>query len=200
MQSIWSAPSLLGDSRLLLPTAFLLIGVGLRQSHQWAGRWALGLATAGLVTLASKLAFLGWGVGVARLDFTGFSGHAVMSTAVWPVLLYVAMPPGAASRWAAFAGLMLAAGIAYSRLPLGAHSLSEVTSGWFLGALGSACAFHASREHRRLQPRWLALALGLGICVPMAFPQVHTHQMVVKLAKTLSGSMKEFDRATLHRR
>lgn len=197
--SIWHSLSLLGDSRLLLPTASVLIGAGLWKMHRWPARWALGLTTSGLVVLISKLAFLGWGIGIARLDFTGISGHAAISAAVWPVVLYLTMPRRVAGRWGALAGLLLAAGIAYSRLPLGAHSLSEVTSGWILGALASAWALAAAQAQGRIRPRWLALALGIGVCVPIAFAQVHTHQVVVKLAKALSGSVKEFDRAMLHR-
>ena len=44
---------------------------------------------ASLVVLVSKLAFLGWGIGSARLNFTGFSGHTMLSAAVWPVALWL---------------------------------------------------------------------------------------------------------------
>lgn len=164
----------------------------------WPIRWALSLTTLGLVVLTSKLAFLGWGVGIAPLDFTGISGHAAVSAAVWPVVLYLAAPGRVSAHSGALIGLLLAAGIAYSRLPLGAHSLSEVASGWILGSLASAWSLAAARAEGRIRAGWLTLALGVGACMPIAFPQVHTHQVVVKLAKTLSGSMKEFDRASLH--
>ncbi|GAB3046842.1 phosphatase PAP2 family protein [Stenotrophomonas tumulicola] len=198
MQSIWHILSLLGDSRALLPTASILIGAGLWQMHRWPARWALGLATLGGVVLSSKLAFLGWGVGIAWIDFTGFSGHAAVSAAIWPVVFYMATPGRVPAHWGALAGLLLAAGIAYSRLPLGAHSLSEVFSGWILGALTSTSTLAAAQAQGRIPARWLALALAIGTCVPIAFPQLHTHQLVVTLAKALSGSVKEFDRAALH--
>ena len=47
----------------------------------------------GLVAL-TKIAFMGWGVGVRDLDFTGISGHAMVSSAVLPVALFVACLPG----------------------------------------------------------------------------------------------------------
>lgn len=198
MHSFWHALSMLGDSRLLLPSAAVLISGGIWQGHQWARRWALGLAAVSLMVLASKLAFLGWGLGVARWDFTGFSGHAAMSAAIWPLAIYVAIPKQAAGRWYALVGLLLAAAIAYSRLPLNAHSASEVVSGWALGTLASVWVASAPRAGPRFSTLWFASALTIGICIPVAAPKIHTHVMIVQLAKSLSGATKEFDRSSLH--
>ena len=38
-------------------------------------------------TTASKVAFIGWGLGLSALDFTGISGHAMIASAVYPLLL-----------------------------------------------------------------------------------------------------------------
>ena len=35
----------------------------------------------GTVVCISKLAFMGWGIGIREIDFTGFSGHTALSTA-----------------------------------------------------------------------------------------------------------------------
>ena len=41
--------------------------------------------------LRIKLAFMGWGIGIRELDFTGFSGHTALSTAFWLNLLMAAV-------------------------------------------------------------------------------------------------------------
>lgn len=190
---------MLGDSRLLLPMAAVLLFAGWRVGTVWHVRWAMALMVVGLVVLASKLAFLGWGIGVASLDFTGFSGHAAMSAVVWPMAAFIAATTHRAGKWAAMLGFALAAAVGYSRIPLNAHSWSEVVSGGLLGALGSVwvlCA--ATTDSRRPHTRWAALALVIGCAIPVIFPQVRTHQIVVQIAKTLSGATKEFDRSVLH--
>ena len=37
---------------------------------------------------------IGWGIGWAPLDFTGFSGHAMFAAALMPLLLRLAAGPG----------------------------------------------------------------------------------------------------------
>lgn len=195
MPQTWHLLSMLGDSRLLLPTAAVLMFAGWRAHSSWHWRWASALTVVGLLVLGSKLAFLGWGIGVARWDFTGFSGHAAMAAGVWPMVCYIAMPGDRSRRLMALLGLSLAGAVAYSRLPLNAHSWSEVISGWLLGAVASSLVLRGAQPVLGLRCRWLVLALGMGICMPLAFPQIRTHQMVVALAKTLSGTAKEFDRS-----
>ena len=89
MPSTWHLLSILGDSRLLVPAALVLIVMGWHRASRWHLRWAVTLCVIGAMVLASKLAFLGWGIGIARLDFTGFSGHAAISAIVWPVVLWL---------------------------------------------------------------------------------------------------------------
>jgi len=190
---------MLGDSRLLLPMAAVLLFAGWRVGTVWHVRWAMALMVVGLVVLASKLAFLGWGIGVASLDFTGFSGHAAMSAVVWPMAAFIAATTHRAGKWAAMLGFALAAAVGYSRIPLNAHSWSEVVSGGLLGAAASAWALDAtSTSARRLNAGWAALALAIGCCMPVLFPQVRTHHIVVQMATALSGAAKAFDRSALH--
>jgi membrane-associated phospholipid phosphatase len=190
---------MLGDSRLLLPMAAVLLFAGWRVGTVWHVRWAMALMVVGLVVLASKLAFLGWGIGVASLDFTGFSGHAAMSAVVWPMAAFIAATTHRAGKWAAMLGFALAAAVGYSRIPLNAHSWSEVVSGGLLGAVASAWALDAtSTSARRLNAGWAALALAIGCCMPVLFPQVRTHHIVVQMATALSGAAKAFDRSALH--
>lgn len=200
MQVFWNTLSLLGDCRLLLPLAAVLICVGAQQRQAWAHRWCLALITAGLLSLTTKIAFLGWGVGIARLDFTGLSGHAVMAAAVWPTVFQLAAPDRRTAPWAMVAGLLLASIIAYSRLPLNAHSWSEVIGGWFVGAAASMCTSSALRHSSQRLHTWvMLLGLAVGFCIPLAFPRIHTHEIVVQLAKTLARSEREFNRSSLGR-
>lgn len=195
MHPLWATLSQLGDSRWLLPLSLVLILFGPKESRALRIRWAAGLAIAGSLTLASKLAFLGWGIGWARLDFTGFSGHATMTAAVYPVAVYLAthgrLRP---SLPLALLGSLLAAAIAYSRLPLNAHSASEVVSGWLLGTAATAFALLASRREWRTPLPILAFSLAVGAAIPLLMPTVHTHDIVMRMATELSGREQVFNR------
>jgi len=43
----------------------------------------------GAIVSASKLAFMGWGIGIRELDFTGFSGHSALFAVFWPIFLWL---------------------------------------------------------------------------------------------------------------
>jgi len=196
MPSIWHLLSTLGDSRLLLPAAALLIGAGAYYGSRWHRRWAAGICLVASAVLVSKLAFLGWGIGSARWDFTGFSGHAAISASVWPMLLALLAPPRR-WRWAAASGVLMAAAIAGSRLPLQAHSWSEVVTGWALGLL---CTLWVVRRWQPLPSRrsaWAVAAVALGLCLPVGLPQASTHQLVVRMATALSGAAAPYGRSAL---
>ncbi len=65
---------------MTLPPAFA-IALWLAVGYTWrmAAGWLVLLGAAIGVVTVTKLAFLGWGVGVRELDFTGVSGHAMLS-------------------------------------------------------------------------------------------------------------------------
>jgi len=195
MHPLWATLSQLGDSRWLLPLSLVLILFGPKESRALRIRWAAGLAIAGGLTLASKLAFLGWGIGWARLDFTGFSGHATMTAAVYPVAFYLTIYGRFRNPllWALL-GSLLAALIAYSRLPLNAHSASEVVSGWLLGTSATVFALLARCGSWRTPLPILAASLVVGLAVPMLMPRVRTHDVVIRLATELSGRDQVFNR------
>ena len=50
--------------------------------------WLVPLCLAVGLTGLSKIAFIGWGLGIAAIDFTGLSGHAMFSAAIYPVVAY----------------------------------------------------------------------------------------------------------------
>ncbi len=73
----WQLISFFGDSTVLLPSAAaLFIVLMLRKtSRLLAWQWSLLFGITGAIVCASKLAFMGWGLGIRELDYTGFSGH-----------------------------------------------------------------------------------------------------------------------------
>ncbi len=169
--------------------------------------WLLPLGLAVLVTSLSKIAFIGWGLGVAALDFTGFSGHAMFSAAVYPVLAYsVAVHTGRTARGAHLAmgvGYALALAIAWSRVHIQVHSVSEVVAGCALGAAASAWTvwrMHRSPlQHKPHAIRWLLWGLaGWLVVMPLHAAPSRSHDMVTRLALTLAAHEQAFKRADLH--
>lgn len=131
-----------GDSTVLLPSAAaLFIVLMLRKtSRLLAWQWSLLFGITGAIVCASKLAFMGWGLGIRKLDYTGFSGHSALSAAFWPIFLWLLSARFSAGwqKAAVATGYILAAVVGYSRLVIHAHSVSEVIAGLLLGAAGSA--------------------------------------------------------------
>lgn len=72
----WYFLTFFGDSMLLLPCSLILFAVlAIPRATRTAGwQWALIFGCAGGIVCLSKLAFMGWGIGSERYDFTGFSG------------------------------------------------------------------------------------------------------------------------------
>lgn len=198
--AVWAHLSQLGDSRWLLPLSLILLLAGPSGSARLRCRWAIGLSIAAALTLTSKLAYLGWGLGWPRLDFTGFSGHATISAAIYPVVFLLATHGRrrAPLAWAA-AGAALAAAIAYSRLPLHAHSVSEVVSGWAIGCAASAYALSARPANFTTPIHTLVLAACIGLLVPVLMPSLRTHDVVTRLATSLSGRDSVYGRQHLSR-
>jgi membrane-associated phospholipid phosphatase len=198
-----------GEAGIVLPVALALalwLIVATRSTRP-ASSWLAPLGVAVLVTTASKVAFLGWGVGIAALDFTGFSGHAMFAAAVYPMLAHALTAHWhdeerrRDARLALCAAYAFAALIAASRVRVGAHSVSEAAAGFALGALASGSALWlARRAHQRLPALWagLGLAAWFGVMPIQAAPS-QTHGMVTRLALELSGRNVPFRREDLHR-
>lgn len=198
MMNFWEGLSSLGDSRVLLPlSAVLLLSLAVPQRPlKW--RWAVMIAAVALLTLASKIAFMGWGVGIASLDFTGISGHAAMSSTIYPTAMWLLACGRSQRPWAwTLAGIGLALAIAVSRLPLHAHSLSEIVAGLALGLLATATVLwnRGLRAGARIiRVSSAALAITIAAAVPLLLADLHTHDLVKSLATGLSGREKALDR------
>ncbi|MBN3757574.1 phosphatase PAP2 family protein [Paraburkholderia sp. Tr-20389] len=137
---LWYLITNFGGAGLTLPLAFA-IALWLAVGYSWrlAAGWLFLLGVAVALVTATKIAFLGWGIGVRVWDFTGLSGHAMFATAVFPVaafLVLLSAPPAVR-----IAGVVLAllggAAVGLSRVIIEAHSPSEAITGCIVGALAA---------------------------------------------------------------
>ena len=226
--SFWHQLTRLGEAQLLLP-ALLLATVWLAR-RPGGGRLAVGWLTAtsiaALLTTATKVAFIGYGIGYAPLDFTGISGHAMFAAAVLPPLVLLAGSAGAGvgvgvgtgvrasagagvgaglgdaarRRCLLVAGYLLAGAVAVSRVMVGAHSWSEVVAGAALGALSSGVVLASSRMPAARLARWLPVALAAwGLVAVAAAPRSVTHDLVTRLALAQSGRAQPYHRWEMQR-
>lgn len=199
----WLQLTRLGEAQILLPAMAVALLWLARQpeGRRLAGHWALGTGLTALLTTATKVAFIGFGIGIAALDFTGISGHAMFAAAVLPVLLRVAAAPAsaAARRRVITAGYLLAAGVAVSRVVVQAHSWSEVVCGFALGAAASAWALRAGHWPALNLARWVpGLLAGWALVAVIGAPPSQTHGLVTQLALAVSGRSQPFERWQLH--
>jgi membrane-associated phospholipid phosphatase len=195
--SFWSLVTRLGEAQILLPAlAATLLWFALRlRASVVAATWVASVGVAALITTVTKVAFIGWGLGYAPLDFTGISGHAMFAAAVLP-LLGAASASGDRPRMLGISiGYLVALLIAVSRVTTGAHSVSEACIGFLLGGLASAWAIAAARLPATHAPKALIVALGLWLFLtPAGAPPSRTHSWVTQLALTLSGREQPYTR------
>lgn len=200
----WHLVTRLGEAQVVLPLTFLVaVRCALSpETRADALRWIALLGMAALVTTASKVAFIGWGIGSAALNFTGISGHTMFAAAVYPPL-FSAMASGRSSRaqrLAIAAGCMVALLVGASRFALGTHSVSEILAGWLVGGLVS-CAVLASGTPVPVQLRATMLvtaALWLTL-MPATAPAFDSHSIVTRFALKLSGHELPYTRSALLR-
>jgi membrane-associated phospholipid phosphatase len=166
--------------------------------------WLVPLGLAITVTTASKIAFIGWGLGIASLDFTGFSGHAMFSAAIYPVLAYTLTAHAANRRTvllAVLGGYALALLIAWSRVHIQVHSWSEVVAGSMLGASASAWTIWRSQyTHHGMPGRWAMLGVVAWLSImPLQAAPSRSHDMVTRLALELAAHETPFHRTDMHK-
>ena len=202
MRYLWHALAAFGDSSVLLPCGALVALVLLPRisTRKLCGAWLALLVGTGAIVAATKVLYMGWGFGLASVDFTGLSGHAALSFLVWPVTFFLFFGQARTARaLAAAAATALAAAVSVSRLQTHAHSVSEVVLGGILG--GGISSFYLVHYRRILQTvaprRWLAVILA----VPLVIGYVHaapTESILAALARALSGHSYVYTRADLH--
>jgi membrane-associated phospholipid phosphatase len=197
----WSAFTKLADTVVLLPAAALCAAW-----LAWARAWRLALVWLLLlgfglgVVAATKIAFVGWGIGSRYWNFIGISGHAMRAAAIAPVLCYLlAGPRSRATRgFALVLGFSFAVLIGLSRLVLQVHSPSEVVTGLGLGlAISAGCIAILQRAPSLSVPRFALLSALLPLSILSATPPAPTERWVDEVALRLSGHRKPHTRIEL---
>lgn len=201
----WLLLTRLGEAQILLPAGMLVVLTLLRHpgARPLAAWWVVLTSLAALLTTATKVAFIGWGVGSATLDFTGVSGHSMFAAAIYP-LLFAALAsnvPPTGRRAALAVGCLLALLVGISRVKVGAHSSSEVVAGLLVGGSASAAAMVLARLPHVPVGSSVPLLLALWLLVMPAYaPASQTHSMVTKLSLKLSGRAVPYTRIDMQRK
>lgn len=198
----WNAITFVGDSVVLLPVAALMLvwmvlGGAWRMAFWWSMLFGVGLT----LVAATKIAFIGWGLGLGRFDYTGLSGHAMRAAAVLPVLGW-ALQAGWPARQDGKSRLLtialgVAAGVlvAISRVVLHEHSISETVLGWVLGSV-TAFGFIALAQsrHRPRRNPWI-VALSMVAMLPVSYAEpAPTNRWITAAALFLSGHDRPYVR------
>ncbi len=134
----WTKLLHIGDIEVTLAlaaaiSAWLLAARAWRMAFWWSLLFTLGIG----FVVATKVAFMAWGVALPGLDFKAVSGHATGVTAVFPILFGLLLRPHGTRACAAgvAAGLALGALMVVLLVSQDEHSVAEAAAGWMLGAM-----------------------------------------------------------------
>lgn len=204
MSSSWITITNFGSAAVTVPAAAALT-LWLLSARAWrmAFIWVALFGAGALVVAASKVMFLGWGLGVRELDFTGVSGHTMLAATVYPVIAWLllrrlAWPWRVLGMAAAMAG-SVAVGV--SRVALSAHSISESVAGCLVGF--AVCAAFAWFTRRDDTPNLKTLPMAASLFVLVMWlhgERVPTQRWITHIALTLSGREQPFRRISWHAR
>ncbi|MGH8809545.1 MAG: phosphatase PAP2 family protein [Noviherbaspirillum sp.] len=196
----WPEITHFGDVSITSLIAFAIAAWLFVEDEKRLALWWSTLFAAGLgAVVATKIAFIGWGIGIHALDFTGFSGHAMRSAAVMPVLFYLILQRTAPiyRAGAVILGLAFGAMVGVSRLAVHAHSVSEVVAGWFLGALVGMLfiwSAHTTLRKHVFKPLRIALSLLILLPAPYVYP-APTQEWLTEITLFLANHEQPFPRA-----
>ncbi|EFB2347817.1 phosphatase PAP2 family protein [Escherichia coli] len=204
----WQLISFFGDSTVLLPSAAALFIVLIlrKTSRLLAWQWSLLFGITGAIVCASKLAFMGWGLGIRELDYTGFSGHSALSAAFWPIFLWLLSARFSAGlqKAAVATGYILAAVVGYSRLVIHAHSDPEVIAGLLLGVAGSALFLLLQKrtsdcDYKTIPWGGIACLVMFSLILLHSGSKAPTQTLLGQIATAIGPLDKPFTREDLHK-
>jgi membrane-associated phospholipid phosphatase len=194
----WQVLTNFGDAAAMLPAA-AAIAAWLAAGRAWRAVvvWMLVLALASAAVIATKIAFLGWGIGIRSIDFTGFSGHSLLATAVMGIGARLSVQ-GRSDGIRLLALLLgFAAGIAVgvSRVALEFHSPSEAIAGCLLGICTGVCFVRWSEP----LPPPVSAPMRLGAALLLLLLVIHgqrapTQQWIASFAIYMSGHAEPYTR------
>jgi len=204
LEHFWRLLTRLGEAQILLPVALLTVLALWRTpgARPFAARWGAWLIASVIATLATKVAFVGWGIGWPSINFTGIAGHALLATAVYPVLFAtLASSQSRLKRNLAIgAGCVLALLICVSRVLLGAHTPPEVLAGMLIGGLVAGFSLAVERRSSgAVSPAIPVLLVAWLVLMPIHAPSSRTYSTVTKLALYLSGHETPYTRSRMLR-
>ena len=199
--SVWTTLTNFGDSFIMVPVA-ATVWLLLLAERNWraAAWWTLLFGCGGLLIAGTKIAFIGWGIGIRALNFTGLSGHTTFSTAIYPVVAYLTLQ-SLPRHWrlgGAALGMLLAVAVGISRLKLAAHSTPEVLFGLAIG-LAVSTSFIRGFKPSSHTPR---LSMAAGVCTALLCLFLHgsnapTQDLITRIALYLAGHDTPYTRERL---
>ncbi len=161
--------------------------------------WCILFGSGLTIVAATKIAFIGWGIGISALDFTGISGHAMRAAAVFPVIFYLLLQrsPGLARNAGVVLGLVISGVIAISRVVVHDHSVFEAVTGFAMGAAVSiGFIFASSQLPKPFLNRWI-IGFSLLALLPTSYAEpAPTNQWMNTVALYLSGHDKPYVRSS----
>lgn len=187
----WTTITSLGDVTIMAAAAAAIALVLLAQ-RAWriAFWWCLLLVIGTILVVATKIAYIGWGIGICPLDFKGLSGHAMRATAIIPVACYLIFHgrPAMIRMYGILLGITLGLVVVISRLVLHFHSTSEAVAGAALGIVVSLSMIEMLRAAPRLEftRPFIAFSLLVVLVAPQVEP-IPTQRWMVELGFYLSG-------------
>ncbi|CAN5222851.1 phosphatase PAP2 family protein [soil metagenome] len=206
----WVTITSLGNvTNMAVAAAAIAVSMIAHRAWRIALWWCLLLLASTLLVVATKIAFIGWGVGIAPLDFKGFSGHSMRASAIIPVIFYLGLidRPRNIRIAGLVVGIALSVIVLISRLVLHFHSASEAVAGGLLGLMVSfsiICMLRSAPRFRFARP-FIAFSLAALLIAPQTKP-APTQRWLVELTDYLAehrtrldtevgGASLRFDRA-----
>lgn len=174
--------------------------IGKTHCRRLAVRWCLLFFGAMAIAAGSQIGFLGWGIGIERIAFAGFSGHATRAAVVFPVAAFLlfAREENCSRTLSVTVGVIAATLVAISRVKIGAHSFSEAAAGLILGLVVSISFI----RHIGTWRADVSSAPLMVLCVASLFSTTRpttvnasiTHQWLTGVSLTLSGHDRPYSR------
>jgi len=194
----WHLITSIGNVIITIPITltiaiWIIVGGDWKMSVLWCSLFAFAMT----LVLITKIAFIGWGIGIESLNFTGFSGHATRAAMVFPVLFYYGLQraPRKINSPALYLGVLIGLVISVSRVVVHAHSVSEALAGWLLGSAMAMIYLSSMQDHVILTSRrWLVACSFLLLFASPAVRPVQPEGVIVKVALYLSGHDRPFER------